>query len=82
MKMKPLSRQIVFMRTFLDRSRAAARWTFVQPAVATQDVKCEVVSIERVMDSSTLESKGDGREQLERNEIGRLTIQPRTTRHR
>ena len=45
--------------------------------LATQDVKCEVVSIERVTDSSTLESKGDGREQLERNEIGRLTIQTR-----
>src|SRR6266699_1432479 len=45
--------------------------------LATQDVKCEVVSIERVMDSSTLESKVDGREQLERNEIGRLTIQTR-----
>jgi bifunctional enzyme CysN/CysC len=45
--------------------------------LATQDVKCEVVSIERVMDSSTLESKGDGREQLERNEIGRLIIQTR-----
>jgi bifunctional enzyme CysN/CysC len=45
--------------------------------LATQDVKCEVVSIERVMDSSTLESKSDGREQLERNEIGRLIIQTR-----
>ena len=45
--------------------------------LATQDVKCEVVSIERVMDSSTLESKSDGHEQLERNEIGRLTIQTR-----
>src|SRR5205809_6047569 len=45
--------------------------------LATQDVKCEVVSIERVMDSSTLEAKSDGREQLERNEIGRLTIQTR-----
>jgi bifunctional enzyme CysN/CysC len=45
--------------------------------LATQDVKCEVVSIERVMDSSTLESKDDGREQLERNEIGRLIIQTR-----
>ena len=45
--------------------------------LATQDVKCEVTSIERVMDSSTLESKSDGREQLERNEIGRLTIQTR-----
>jgi bifunctional enzyme CysN/CysC len=45
--------------------------------LATQDVKCEMVSIERVMDSSTLESKVDGREQLERNEIGRLTIQTR-----
>jgi bifunctional enzyme CysN/CysC len=45
--------------------------------LATQDVKCEAVSIERVMDSSTLETKSDGREQLERNEIGRLTIQTR-----
>src|SRR6266513_1476626 len=45
--------------------------------LATQDVKCEVVSIERVMDSSTLETKSDGREQLERNEIGRVTIQTR-----
>jgi bifunctional enzyme CysN/CysC len=45
--------------------------------LATQDVKCQIVSIERVMDSSTLESKSDAREQLERNEIGRLTIQTR-----
>jgi bifunctional enzyme CysN/CysC len=45
--------------------------------LATQDVKCQIVSIERVMDSSTLEPKSDGREQLERNEIGRLTIQTR-----
>src|SRR5881396_507737 len=45
--------------------------------LATQDVKCEVVSIERVMDSSTLETKSGGPEQLERNEIGTLTIQTR-----
>ncbi len=45
--------------------------------LASQDVKCQIVSIERVMDSSTLETKSDGREQLERNEIGRLTIQTR-----
>src|SRR5258707_9283709 len=45
--------------------------------LATQDVKCEVVSIERVMDSTTLETKSDGREQLERNETGRLTMQTR-----
>ncbi len=45
--------------------------------LATQDVKCQIVSIERVTDSSTLETKSDGREQLERNEIGRLTIQTR-----
>jgi bifunctional enzyme CysN/CysC len=45
--------------------------------LATQDLKCQVVSIEEVMDSSTLETKSDGREQLERNEIGKLTIQTR-----
>ncbi len=45
--------------------------------LATQQVKCQIASIEQVTDSSTLETKGDGREQLERNEIGRLTIQTR-----
>ena len=51
---------------------------FYDLRLATQEVKCQIVSIERVMDSSTLETKGDGREQLERNEVGRLTIQTRS----
>jgi bifunctional enzyme CysN/CysC len=56
--------------------------------LGTQEVKCEIVSIDQVMDSSTLEvlkdtpSQGSGvagkREQLERNEVGRLTIQTRS----
>ena len=50
---------------------------FYDLRLVTQDVKCQIVSIEQVMDSSTLETKSDGREQLERNEIGRLTIQTR-----
>jgi bifunctional enzyme CysN/CysC len=56
--------------------------------LATQEVKCEVVSIEQVMDSSSLEAKVDPPsqrsgaaskppQQLERNEVGRLTIQTR-----
>jgi bifunctional enzyme CysN/CysC len=45
--------------------------------LATQEVKCQVVSIEEVMDSSSLETKIGKREQLERNEVGRLTIQTR-----
>jgi bifunctional enzyme CysN/CysC len=45
--------------------------------LATQEVKCQVVSIEEVMDSSTLERKIDNREQLERNEVGRVTVQTR-----
>src|SRR5213075_1527407 len=45
--------------------------------LATQDVKCEIVSIDEVMDSSTLEATKEKREQLERNEVGRLTIQTR-----
>jgi bifunctional enzyme CysN/CysC len=51
---------------------------FYDLRLATQEVKCQIVSIERVMDSSTLETKSDGREQLERNEVGRLTIQTRS----
>jgi bifunctional enzyme CysN/CysC len=51
---------------------------FYDLRLATQEVKCQIVSIERVMDSSTLEIKSDGREQLARNEVGRLTIQTRS----
>jgi bifunctional enzyme CysN/CysC len=51
---------------------------FYDLRLATQEVKCQIVSIERVMDSSTLETKSDGREQLARNEVGRLTIQTRS----
>ena len=63
---------------------------FYDLRLATQEVKCQIVSIERIIASSTLESKSDppsvaattsevadGWEQLERNEVGRLTIQTR-----
>jgi bifunctional enzyme CysN/CysC len=55
--------------------------------LATQDVKCEIVSIEQVMDSSSLEIKVDAPSpsssgagnatQLQRNEVGQVTIQTR-----
>ena len=64
---------------------------FYDLRLAAQQVKCQIVSIEQVMDSSTLEIKSDppsvaaatsgvagGREQLERNDVGRLTIQTRS----
>jgi len=50
---------------------------FYDLRLATQEVKCQIVSIEEVIDSSTLETKIDKREQLERNEVGKLTIQTR-----
>jgi bifunctional enzyme CysN/CysC len=46
--------------------------------LATQEVKCEIVSIDQVMDSSTLAATKEKRHQLERNEVGRLTIQTRS----
>ena len=70
-----------------NRFRADLFWIVREPLrlghfydlrLATQEVKCQIVSIEQVTDSSTLETKSDGREQLERNEIGRLTIQTRS----
>jgi bifunctional enzyme CysN/CysC len=45
--------------------------------LATQEMKCQVSSIEEVMDSSTLERKAEKRDQLERNQVGKLTIQTR-----
>ena len=50
---------------------------FYDLRLATQEVKCQIVSIEQVMDSSTLEKTSDAREHLQRNEIGRLAIQTR-----
>jgi bifunctional enzyme CysN/CysC len=50
---------------------------FYELRLATQQVKCQIVSIEQITDSSTLETTTDGREQLERNDIGRVTIQTR-----
>jgi bifunctional enzyme CysN/CysC len=50
---------------------------FYDLRLATQQVKCQIVSIDQVMDSSTLETRKDGRDQLERNEIGKLIIQTR-----
>ncbi len=46
--------------------------------LATQEVKCEIVSIDQVMDSATLQTSTDQRDRLERNEVGRLTIQTRS----
>src|SRR6202045_4110024 len=69
-----------------NRFRADLFWIVRQPLrigrlynlrLATQEVKCQVVSIEQVMDSSTLEAKIDKCEQLDQNEVGRLTIQTR-----
>jgi bifunctional enzyme CysN/CysC len=45
--------------------------------LATQTVKCQIVSIEQVTDSATLEAKIDSCDRLERNEVGRVTIQTR-----
>ena len=51
---------------------------FYDLRLATQQVKCQIVSIEQVINSATLETKSDQRERLERNEIGKLTIQTRS----
>ena len=45
--------------------------------LSTQQVKAQVVSIEQVLDSSTLQTKTGSHQQLQRNEVGRLTLQTR-----
>jgi bifunctional enzyme CysN/CysC len=46
--------------------------------LATQEVKGQVVSIERVMNSSTLEASSERHASVARNEVARLTIRTRT----
>jgi len=69
-----------------NRIRADVFWIVREPLrigqlydlrLGSQNMKCEVASIEEVMDSSTLEATKDKRELLERNEVGRLVIQTR-----
>jgi len=69
-----------------NRFHADLFWIARQPArsshlysarLATQEVKCQIVSLDEVMDSSSLERSAAKAEQLERNEVGRLTIQTR-----
>jgi bifunctional enzyme CysN/CysC len=50
---------------------------FYDIRLSTQELKCQVVSIEEVLDSATLKAKIDNQTQLERNEVGRLTLQTR-----
>lgn len=45
--------------------------------LATQSVNSQVVAIEQVMDSATLEIRAGEFDELARNEVGRLTIQTR-----
>lgn len=55
-----------------------ARVTHLYTArLATQEVKCQIVSLDEVMDSSSLERNTAKADQLERNDVGRLTIQTR-----
>ncbi len=69
-----------------NRFHADLFWIARQPArlshlytarLATQEVKCQIVSLDEVMDSSSLERKPTKADQLARNEVGRLTIQTR-----
>src|SRR5438067_3184965 len=70
-----------------NRFHADLFWIARQPArlshlytvrLATQEVKCQIVSLDEVMDSSSLERNPTKADQLARNEAGRLTIQTRS----
>lgn len=70
-----------------NRFHADLFWIARQPArisrlytarLATQEVRCEIASIDDVMDSASLTRSGRSAEQLARNEVGRVTIQTRS----
>lgn len=69
-----------------NRFRAELFWIAEHPLrrdaqcslrLATQEVPAQIAEIEEVMDSSTLETRTGEIAQLERNEVGRVTIQAR-----
>ncbi len=69
-----------------NRLRADIFWLAHEPLrkdvpyslrLATQEVKCQVVAIEQIMDSSTLEISPNETNEVARNEAGRVTLQTR-----
>ncbi len=69
-----------------NRFHADIFWMATQPLrleapytirLGTQELKARVVSIDEVMDSSTLETTTEARTQVARNEVGRVTLQTR-----
>ena len=66
-----------------NRFRADIFWLAEKPLrkdaqcairLGTQDVKCQLVSIEEVMDSSTLAVSTDAVDEVARNQVGRVTL--------
>ncbi len=69
-----------------NRFHADLFWIARQPArlshlytarLATQEVKCQIASIEEIMNSATLERTSGTAVELARNEVGRVTIHAR-----
>jgi bifunctional enzyme CysN/CysC len=69
-----------------NRVHARVFWIGREPLVAgagyrlklvTQDVECQVVTVENVMDAATLDSAPAGRSELRTNEVGEVTLQTR-----
>jgi bifunctional enzyme CysN/CysC len=69
-----------------NRFRADLFWMAQKPLavgesctmrLGTREVKCQVALIEQIMDSSTLETTSEKRNEIARNEVGRVTIQSR-----
>ena len=69
-----------------NRVHARIFWIGREPLVAgagfrlklvTQDVECQVVTVENVVDAATLDSTSTGRSELRTNEVGEVTLQTR-----
>lgn len=69
-----------------NRLRADVFWLGTRPLrqgadytlqLATQEMKCRVAAIERMMDSATLEITTGGCEEIERNGVGRVILETR-----
>jgi bifunctional enzyme CysN/CysC len=69
-----------------NRVHAKVFWIGREPLVVgagyrlklvTQDVECQVVAVENVIDAATLDSAPAGRSELRANEVGEVTLQTR-----
>ena len=73
----PIESNRLKARLFWMGKRNIAKGERYKLKLATQELDAEIVSIEKIIDASTLENVAEGREYIARNDVAEVTLQTR-----